>query len=154
LSPLWEKLVRLSRKNSIRLTDLQKLDVPQRQLGCKLYLVSRQAQAWNRDALARAALEQSARQRPIFPPAFRAEIGEIWQRQEWDKARKISESDALVNAAKEAGDAAFAAELRGLSLLNQQDASGAIDAFAQATKLGDPSPDLQFTYAQAVRAQG
>jgi tetratricopeptide (TPR) repeat protein len=154
LAPLWEKLVRLSRKNSIRLTELQKLDVPPRQLGCKLYLVSRQALAWNRDALARASLEQATKQRPIFPAAFRAEINDIWQRQEWDKARKIAESGALVNAAKDAGDTAFAAELRGLSLLNQQDAKGAIDAFAEATKLGDPSPDLQYTYAQAVRAQG
>ena len=51
LSPLWDKLTRIYRKNSIRLTELQKLDVPATALGCKLYLVSRQAQAWNRDAL-------------------------------------------------------------------------------------------------------
>src|SRR5262249_44680925 len=47
LAPLWDKLTRLSRKNSIRLTDLQNLDVPKGAQGCKLFLVSRQAQSWN-----------------------------------------------------------------------------------------------------------
>jgi tetratricopeptide (TPR) repeat protein len=154
LSPLWDKLTRMSRKGSIKLTDLQNLVVLPRAQGCKLFLVSRQAQAWNRDALARATLEQATKQRPIFPPAFRAEMADIWSRQEWDKPRKGAESDALVDAVNKEGDNGFAAELRGLSLLNQDDANRAIEAFAEATKLGNPSPDLQLTYALALRKQG
>src|SRR5256885_11573613 len=118
LAPLWDKLTGMSRKGSIKLTDLQNLAVPPRAQGCKLFLVSRQAQARNRDALARATLEQATKQRPIFPPAFRAEMSDVWSRQEWDKPRKITESDALVDSVNKEGDKGFAAELRGLSMLN------------------------------------
>ena len=68
--------------------------------------------------------------------------------------RKISESDALASAAKDSGDAAFAEELRGLSLEYQKKPSAAIDAFSEAIKLGDPSPDLQLTYALTQKDAG
>ena len=114
LAPLWDRLTQGSRKNSLRLSELQKLDVPASAQGCKLYLVSRQAQAWNRDMLARSTLEQATKARPIFPPAFRAEVLDIWSRQEWDKPRKIAECDALIDVVQKSGDQAFAAEIRGL----------------------------------------
>ncbi|HEX3355864.1 MAG TPA: tetratricopeptide repeat protein [Tepidisphaeraceae bacterium] len=154
LSPLWEKLKSISRKNGIHLTELQKLDVPPREMGCKLFLVSNQASEWNREVLARTSLEQATKQRPIFPQAFRDQINAIWIRQDWDDARKITESNALIDAVKKEDRNAFADELRGLLLLNQKNINDAINAFADAIKLGDPSPDLQLIYARALKEQG
>ncbi len=154
LSPLWDKLTRISRKNSIRLTVLQKLEVPPREMGCKLYLVSQEALLWNRSVLARTSLEDAVKQRPIFPPAFRDQINGIWGRTDWDDVRKTAESNALIDAVKNEGQVAFAEELRGLELLDHQDVDGAIDAFASAIKQGNSSPDLQLIYAVALQKQG
>ncbi len=154
LSSLWDKLTSISRKNSIHLTDLQKLPVKQSSEACKEYLIASQARLWGRYVLARDALTQATHERPLFPPAFREEIGEIWTRQDWDQAQKQSQSDALVQTVKSSGNEALAAELNGLALLAQGSAAEAIKQFAAATQLGNDSPDLQITYAQAERAAG
>lgn len=149
---LWAELIRPDRPGRLRIPQLQQLEVPESVTAAKLYWVSRLADLWHRDALARTSLEQAVSQRPPFPPAFRLLMGAIWTDDRLDNAGKTSQSKALIDAASSAGDASLAAELRGLSMHYQKEP--AVEAFAEAVKLGGRSPDLQLNYAVALRDDG
>ncbi len=152
LAPLWSDLLRPTQKNRLRLADLQRLMVRPQAMAVKHFWVSRIADMWNRDVLARTALEQAVKLDPPLAPAYRLLLGQYWARPDWDEAQKARASLALAGQASQRGDAALAAELRGLTLLNQKELEQANDAFAQAMKLGGWSPDLHFTYANTLLA--
>ena len=154
LAPLWSQLLAPSRKNRLRLGSLEVMQVQPQAEGSKRFWVSRVADLWNRDVLARTSLEQSVRFDPPFPPAFRSLLGQYWMRSDWDDAQKVEASNRLADDAAGRNRLALAAELRGLSLLNQKKPIPAIDALTQAVRLGGTSPDLQLTLATAQFAQG
>jgi tetratricopeptide (TPR) repeat protein len=154
LSSEWDSLLRGARRNSIRPSALQELDVSPSAAACKLYWVSRIASLWSRDALARSAIEQAVLLDPPFPPAFRAQMNQIYGRSDWDDAKKQSAADALIASARSRGAAALAEELRGMSFFAQGKHADAVKALGEAMKLGDTSPDLHLTYAQALRDGG
>ncbi len=150
LSPLWTQLVRLGNKNNLGISQLQNLQVAPWAQSAKLFWISRLADVWNRDLLARNSLEQSAKINPPFAPTYRVLMGGIFGRQEWDVAQQAQAAKQLIEQARGAGDQALAAELRGLAQLRQGDAAGAIDSFAEAQTLGDKSPDLRLVWASAL----
>jgi tetratricopeptide (TPR) repeat protein len=154
LVPLWSDLLLPSRRNQLRVGRLQALKVPANAEAAKQFWISRLAQVWNRDVLARTALEQSAKQDPPLPPAFRTLLNTYWSRGDWDEARKVEASDALIATVERSGNAPLAAELRGLLLLNRGRPKEAADEFARAQKLGEPTLDLLLAQATAARATG
>jgi predicted Zn-dependent protease len=109
---------------------------------------------WNRDALADHALEQAVKLAPVFPPACRAQMSRIWQHADWDQPTKHAAADELIARARASNTPGLAQELHGLSLLIQNHSSEATEAFGQSLAMGNPSPDLRLTYAQALRAGG
>jgi tetratricopeptide (TPR) repeat protein len=155
ISPMWSDLLKPSRRSRVRLPMLQKLKVEPASEASRLFWVSRIADIWNRDALARGALEQGAALKPAFPPIYRSLIGEYWSRPDWDDAQKMEESAKLAQTVRDQGNAALAAELEGLSLLRQKTkASEAADKLAESIKLGNKAPDVQLTQAIALRLSG
>jgi tetratricopeptide (TPR) repeat protein len=156
LSGLWLQLVVPARRNSLRITTLQKLTVKPEAEAARLFLVSRLADRWQRDALARGSLEQAVAQRRPFPPAYRELVADIWHRPDFDDAQKVKATADLADRATAGGDASLATEVRGLSMAHQDKDADAASALADAIKQagGDPSPDLQITYASAVAAAG
>jgi tetratricopeptide (TPR) repeat protein len=154
LTPMWSQLLRPWRKNHLTVRSLQGLKVSPQAQAAKLYWVSQLARLWNREALARSSLEQAVRQVPPFPPAYRALVARYWSREDWDAPRKREATEAMASSVEQQGDAALAAELRGLALLNEGDAAKAAEAFARAQKLGNDAPDLRLAYATALASQG
>ncbi len=155
LSPMWADLLKPSRRQQLRLPLLQKLKVEPRAEASRLFWVSRVADLWDRDALARSALEQGGQIKPAFAPIYRALVGDYWSRPDWDDAQKAAASDLLAKTARDQGNAALAAELEGLSLLRQNGkAAEAAARLDESIKLGNKAPDVMLTQARAVRAQG
>lgn len=149
LGPLWADLLKPGHGNRVRLAVLQKLDLPARAEASRLYWVSRVAELWGRDALAASALEQAAACRPMFPPVDRLLIDRYWARADWTDASKTAATTRLIETARAENQPALAAELEGLSQLSQKHPAAAAQAFTQAVTLGNHSPDLQLTLADA-----
>ena len=154
IGPLWGELLRPARRGRLRLSALQQMKVPAREEPARLFWVSRLAEIWNRDALARATLQQAAALKPAFAPVYRWLILENWSKPDWDEKQKAEACQRLVDAVELQGNGALAAELHGRSLLMQDDAEGAARAFATSQSLGNRSPDLQLMHARAILKQG
>ncbi len=154
IGPLWGVLLRPARRGRLRLSALQQMQVPAREEAARLFWVSRLAEIWNRDALARATLQQAAELKPAFPPVYRWLILENWSKPDWDEKQKAAACQRLVDIVESQGNGALAAELHGRSLLMQDDAEGAAKAFATSQALGNRSPDLQLMHARAILKQG
>jgi len=154
LLPLWDELIRPSRRNQVRVARLQKLQVPAELEGARQYWVSLLAPIWGRDVLARTSLEQAVKQSPPLPPAFRSLLGAYWVRGDWDEKRKIEASEQLIASLEQSGNPALAGELRGLLLLRQGRWQDAGDELARALQLGDASLDLLLAQATVARATG
>ena len=155
LIPLWSELLLPSRRNQLRVGRLQALSVPARAEAAKQFWISRLAQVWNRDVLARTALEEAVKQSPPLPPAFRTLLNTYWSRSDWDENSKVKASEELIATVERSGNAPLAAELRGLLLLNRGQPQQAAEELGAALKLaGEPSLDLQLAQATAARAAG
>jgi Tfp pilus assembly protein PilF len=154
LTPMWSQLLRPWRRNHLNLKRLQSLEVSADAQAAKYFWVAQMALIWNREALMRSSLEQSAKQVPPFPPAYRALVARYWSRDDWDKDRKAEASNALVQTVERHGDMELAAELRGLNALNGGDAAAAVAAFAKAQSTGGASADLRIAYATSLYAIG
>ncbi len=120
------------------------------------YWVARVAQAYRRRAESRDALRRAVETgaRP-FRPAYRAQLDAVQSRADLrhpDKAAAAAEE--LAARAARLGDAALAAELRGLWLLGREKPVAAARLLAEAAALGGDSPDLHFAHAVALKAAG
>lgn len=146
-SGYWDELQRPLRTNALRLSTLQMIEVPPAARAAKLYLESELAQEWKRDALERSTLQQAVAIEPPFAPAYRQEVINIWGRPDWDDAQKQEGCECLARTAEAAGDAALAAEVRGLSDQQQGKFDAALARFNDANQLGDHSPELELTEA-------
>jgi len=153
LAPMWSDLLEPGRRNRLRVGRLQNLAVAPGAEASKLFWISNVAQIWNRDALARSSLEHAASIAPVFAPALRGQLNAIAVRNDLDEIQKSTASKAVVDLARTSGNDALAAELEGLLALGRGDATGALDHFNRAIKLGDNSPDLLLIYAAALRGQ-
>ncbi len=154
IGPLWSELLKPARRGKLRLHVLQEMRVPAREEAARLFWVSRLAEIWHRDALARSALQQAAALKPAFPPVYRWLVGEYWSKPDWDEQQKLAAGEQLAVTAEEQGAKALGAELRGRGLFSKGDAEGAAKAFASAQALGGRSPDLLLMQARAVFKQG
>jgi tetratricopeptide (TPR) repeat protein len=155
LSPLWSELLQPHRRNRLRIPFLQKLEVPRRAEAAKLFWVSRLADFWNRDALARSAIEQGASIRPAFAPVMRLLVADYWGRPDWDEKQKIDACAALAADVKAQGNAALSAEIEGMSLLRQKGKSEqAAQKLEDSIKLGNKSIEVQLTQAMALLDAG
>jgi tetratricopeptide (TPR) repeat protein len=156
LQTAFSDLLRLSRKNALRLSTLQKLDVPANAEAAKQYWVYRVASIWNRPATARTSLEAAADAKVPFDPAARAQIEAILSRA--GKADETAQAaNDYIEKVRARGRADLAAELRGLMLMQQENIPAAADALAEALRLTPPrtpSPDLQFAYALTLLRNG
>ncbi len=152
LSPLWSRLLQFSRPNRLRLSDLQQLQVSPGAEAARLFWLSRVADLWNRDALARHALDQAAWRIPPFAPACRIAIGQYWQREDWDEAQKLAACEKLSDSVERSHAPALAEELRGLTELNRGRFTQAIEHFTAAQTLGNRAPDLLLNQALALKA--
>jgi tetratricopeptide (TPR) repeat protein len=150
LTPLWGELLQPHRRSRLRMSFLQKLDVPPAAQGAKLFWVSRLADWWNRDALARSAIEQGAAVKPPFAPVIRLLVADYWERPDWDEKQKIEACAKAAADVRQQGNAALAAEIEGMSLLRQKGKSEqAAQKLAESIKLGNKSADVQLTQALA-----
>jgi tetratricopeptide (TPR) repeat protein len=154
LTPMWVELIQQSRKNRLRLPTLQKLDVSDEAQAAKQFWVSRIADLWGRDTVAKGALAQAAKARTPFAPAYRVLMNQIWAKPDVDDKQKTEEAAELAQSAQQLGNPALAAEMRGISLYHQKKPDQAIEALGEAQRLGGGSPDVTITYASALLAQG
>ena len=154
LVPMWSELLEPTRKNRLRLGVLQNLQVPADAEAAKLFWISRVAELWNRDELAKDSLAAATRTDKPFPPAYRLVTEQTWTRQDWTENQKKKFCEELAARAESQGDRPLAAELRGISLLAQKKPADAADQLLQARNLGSKSPDLEISYASALLAQG
>ena len=154
LSPLWNALTRPGPRGRLTLADAQRLDVSVNAQSAKLVLVSRLAQLWHRDAAARQSLRDAVQARPLFAPAWRQQLATVWSEDSLTSGQRADESNRLADQAATAGDQPLAAELRAQAFLNQHQPQKAAEQFAQATKLGDRSPELYLNFAAALHDSG
>ncbi len=150
----WADLLRYSRRNRLTIQMLQSIQVPPYAQASKLLWISRLAEIWNRDILARTSLEQSVKLTPPFAPSYRVLVVEYATRAEWDLARRQRETQSLIDTVRAQGDQILATELEGLASLATNHAATAAQQFAQAIKLGGDSIDLRLSYAAALGASG
>jgi predicted Zn-dependent protease len=153
LVPMWSQLLEPTRKSRLRLGVLQNLSVPPDAEAAKAFWISRVAEIWNRDELAKDSLAAAVKTDKPFGPAYRLLIDETWARKDWTDTQKKKFSEDLAQRAGDQGDAALAAELRGISLLAQKNPGDAEVALEKARQLGGKSPDLEISYAASLLAQ-
>lgn len=153
-SGLWAGLLQISRHNRIRLNDLQRLEVSPAAEAARLFWVSRLAQMWNRDSLARESIQSSVERDEVFAPSYRSLMGDIWRRPELDDAQKSAATEELIARARTKGHPALATELRGLLRLHQGETDAALAELASAVAQPDSSPELRLTYADALLLDG
>ena len=139
LQDAWARLLRPENHDRLGLRDLQDLQVPGGARAARSLSVYQAARAWPRRSLARAALADAVAQRPVFPPAFRERLEQIWDEPGIGAEARAKASEELADAAAQAGEASLAAELRGRALLRKGDAPGAAAAMAEAVKLSGAS---------------
>jgi predicted Zn-dependent protease len=154
LTPLWNELLRPSQRNRLRLSTLQQMRFAPDAEAAKQFWISRIADLFHRDALAKSALEQSTKSTPPFAPAYRALLAQTWSLDELSVEQKIAASQRLADSAAAGGDAALASELQGLALLNQKQNPQAAELLAKSMQQGGKSPDLLLAYAVAGRTPG
>jgi tetratricopeptide (TPR) repeat protein len=154
MNQLFADLIRPTRKNSLRLPQLQKLDVPPEAEAAKLFWVAQTAEVWQRDPLAQSSIERAVKLLPPFPPAFPKYVSNEWARPELSAGQKAQACDDLADSAEKAGDPALAAEVRGLNLTYQNKFDEAAAQLQKALQLGGSSPDLQLTYAAVLSHLG
>jgi len=154
LMPMWTRLLEPGRRNRLRVGKIQDLPVASASEASKQFWISTVAQVWNRDALARSAMEKSAGLLPVYPPALRAQMNAVFARQEFDDRQKNDATAKLIETASQAGAVGLSRELAGLLALRRNESTEALRAFDDAIKAGDNSPDLLLVYAAALRQQG
>ncbi len=157
LATYWDQLLQPSQRGRLKLSTVQEMKVPGDAEAARFFWISRIADLYRRDALVRSALEQAIAQRPPFAPAFRELLNQTWAQDQLSGQQKIDFSNQLSAQAADAGDAALASELKGLSLLNQKQSAAAAEQFAQAMRSSGAtaqSPELRLEYALAVRKAG
>lgn len=154
IGPLWTELLKPAKGSRLRLATLERMKVPANQEPARLFWVSRLAELWNRDALARAALQQAAALKPAFAPVYRGLVNDYWSRPDWDDHQKADACAQLCHACEEQGNSALAAELRGRCEMQQNDPAAAAKSFALAEAAGNRSPDLQLMRARALQREG
>jgi tetratricopeptide (TPR) repeat protein len=147
------ELIRPNGRHALRPSEIQKLDVPDSAQAAKLSVLAESADYWNRDALERASIEEAVKLSPPFPPAYRRYILQQWGRQDLNTDQKIGISEELAHQAETQGNAALAAELRGLSLAYQGKYADASSALEEAMRLDPSSVDLLLTYAAVLARQ-
>jgi len=150
VNAMFAELIRPMRTGALRLSQLQKLQVPASAQAAKLFLVAEVADLWHRDALAHWSIEQAVQRTPPLAPAFRRRVDDLWSRPDLGAGQKIAACEDLAASAQRGGADSLAAEVRGLSLTYQQRYPEAADALAQSIHLGGLSPDLQLTYAAVL----
>jgi predicted Zn-dependent protease len=151
VEPWWLELTDATHPNTLRLNTLERVDVDPSATAAKEFFVWRLATNWRRDVLARSALDQAVHAWPPFAPAYRQLVIDDWSRPDWDEARREKESEHIAKLAEQDGDAALAAEVRGLAAASSKQPAEAITHFEQAIALGDSSSQLVLTYAIALR---
>jgi tetratricopeptide (TPR) repeat protein len=151
---LFDDLIRPTRKNSLRLSQLQKLEVPPEAEAAKLYWVAQTASLWQRDALAKSSIDRAVKLLPPFYPAFPKYVGDEWARPELSSEQKIQACDDLANSLEKAGDPILAANVRGLNFTYQNKFELAAAELQKALQLGGSSPDLELTYAAVLSHLG
>ncbi len=153
IMPMWADLIRSSRRNRLTIATLQRMEVPSDAEAARQFFVSRMADLWNRDLLARSALERAAKGKPPMAPAYRLLFSEIWNRADWDDKQKIDATEKLAQQADEGGAPALAEEIRGLSLVSQKQPQKGAELLADAVTKSS-SPELRLNYAAVLRASG
>jgi tetratricopeptide (TPR) repeat protein len=153
-APLWAELMRLGQPNRLKLGQLMALTVVPTDEGARQYWIALTAEDAGRRAVERSALAASVHAAPAFAPAFRTLLDLDWARTDWSDGQKIDASNALIAAARSAGDSALSLELAGRSLVQQKKPSEAMDQFALALKAGGTSPDLLLVMAETGRGPG
>lgn len=157
LATLMERLARWSQDRPLRLSDLQRIEVPVHAQAAKQYWIWKMAsdQSWSRPLLARAALEQAAGADVPFDPACRAMLQSILERTDWDQTRKQQAAEDLIDSVRRRGRPDLAEELSGLRALHFEQVDQAVQRLSEAIRLaGRPSIDLQIEYALALLRQG
>jgi tetratricopeptide (TPR) repeat protein len=155
LAPMWNQLLRPGRKTRLKLQDVQLMSLPRDVEASRDFWISRLADLEHRDALSRGAMQRSTRLVPPFAPAFRALLEQTWGQETLSSQQKIEACHQLSALASAGGNPSLAAELDGLSLLNQKQPAAAADALSKAiAEAGKPSPDLLLAYALSVHKPG
>jgi tetratricopeptide (TPR) repeat protein len=157
LLPQMMDLTRLSRKNSLRVPSLQKIDVPASAQASKNYWIWKIGSTWSRPGVAKAALEQAAAANPPFDPAVVAQLEAVYARTDLDEAGIKRAVEELITSVQNRGRPDLAAQLKGLSSLHNSRTDDAANFFGQAVQLApskNPSPDLQLAYALSLLPQG
>ena len=154
ISQMMSRLTRLSRSNHLRLRQIQEMQVQSFAEPARQYWLARLAELWNRDELARSALEKAVRSGKPYRPAFRQLVNHFWSRRDWDDQRKTQSSLELVMLASLQGDESLADELRGMIAIRQNKPSEAAAALLDAMRHGSTEPDVQLAYAIVQDMQG
>lgn len=141
------RLTRISRSNHLRLHDLQTMNVASWAEAARLYWVAQLAQIWDRDELARAALEKAVRTGRPYAPAYRELLEHYFHRPDWNQKRKVQTAQELVTLSSLNGDKGLTAELRGLIALQRKDLPLASEQFLEAMRVGNAMPEVQLAYA-------
>jgi predicted Zn-dependent protease len=154
LTPMWNELLRPSQRNRLRIETIQKMHFSPDEEAAKQFWISRIADLFHRDALAKSALEQSIKATPPFAPAYRSLLAQTWVQDELSTEQKLAASQRLADTAAAGGNAALATEIQGLTLLNQKKTVEAGNVLGKAIEQGGKSPDLLLAQAVAARAPG
>lgn len=150
LEGLWLRLQRSPAGWRLRAQVVRELEVPPWAEAARQFFVAEAARLGGREILARSVLDEAARMRPPFAPAYLALLEDAFRRPHFDAQQRREAGMALAKRAAEAGAEALAALLRGLTELNSERPAEALAELDEALLLGDRSPGLLYARAMAM----
>lgn len=133
----------------LTLRTLEELTVDPTAAGARYYWTAHVADRMHRTSLARSLLSKATAQRPVFRPAFRLLLESHLATADLEAAQQDQEVQKLIEAARQGGDEALAAQLRGLAALYRKEMAAATTALLEAREKGDASPEVAMALAAA-----
>jgi len=148
IAPLWDELTRPTRKNALRISGLQTLQVPPSAQAARLFMLYELASQWQRESLGRQALKQAVAIKPAFDPAYRAMASSVASQDKSSRATAIAQ---LAAAAKAAGRNDLALEVQAIDAMSGHGETSAVDSLKSIIAAGNHSPAVQMLLAEALR---
>jgi tetratricopeptide (TPR) repeat protein len=149
---LFDEILRPTSAGRLRLEDLRGLKLDASMEPARLYWIAHWASVWHRDGTAQKAIAQAVTINPVFAPAYREQLSQLWAQIEGAPTTNPS-ADALAQRAA-AANPSLGAELRGLILLRLNQPGEAAQELAAAMKSGPSDAELALEHAGALSANG
>ncbi|MCS7034523.1 MAG: tetratricopeptide repeat protein [Phycisphaerae bacterium] len=159
---LWQPLIRSWRVNALGPEELLRLQVPESHRPAQLFWAAVVAQGTARPSpqrvpprlfTARRLMQQAVEAEPLFEPAYRARVRQIWNPPQYETTSveaQQAQTAELAARARRGGREALALQIEAIAAGHFMESPRELPLFEAALAAGEPPPDFLIDYANAL----